>query len=94
MFIPGSCDALEPAVVRDSRDWLKQTLGGLESVLRRNGWARGNTALVSLCLNLLDDGDVAVSAKLVYAPSPEPAVTAEQPDHLNTQIGTLDHFPY
>jgi len=94
MFIPGSCDALEPAVVHDSRDWLKQTLGGLESVLRRNGWARGNTALVSLCLNLLDDGDVAVSAKLVYAPSPEPAITAEQPDHLNTQIGTLDHFPY
>ncbi len=94
VFIPGSCDALEPAVVRDSREWLEQTLAGLERVSRTNGWARGNTALVSLCLNLLDSGDVAVSAKLVYAPSPEPGVTVEQPDNLNTQIGTLDHFPY
>jgi hypothetical protein len=94
VLIPGPCDALEPAVVRDSRDWLRQTLDGRERRLTKNGWASGNTALVSLFLNLLDNGDVAVSAKLVYAPSPEPAVSAEQPDNLNTPIGTLDHFPY
>ena len=83
VFIPGTCEGLEPAVVRDARDWLEQTLDGLRRVLTKNEWAPGNTALVSLRLNLLDNGDVAVSGKLVYTPSPEPSVTAEQPDNLN-----------
>jgi hypothetical protein len=94
VLIPGSCDALEPAVVRDSRDRLGQMLDSRERLLAKNGWALGNTALVSLFLNFLDNGDVAVSAKLVYVPSLDPATCAEQPDDLNKQIGALDHFPY
>jgi hypothetical protein len=94
VLIPGACDALEPAVVRNARERLGQMLDSRERLLTENGWGLGNTALVSLFLNLLDNGDVAVSAKLVYVPSPDPAVSTEQPDDFNRQIATLDLFPY